>query len=183
MRKFVFVLIVLAAGGVIIWLNPQNPADPTVDNTEVKEAGTFDECVKEGNPVRESYPPVCVTKSGKTLTQNIGNELELQDKIKITTPRPVQIVKSPLEIKGNARGTWFFEGQFTATLFDDKGNPIGTGLMTTTGEWMTEEFVPFEGEITFEDSETDKGKLILEKNNPSDLPESAEQLIIPVRFK
>ncbi len=183
MRKFLFLIIILSAGGLLLWLYPPSPTGPTVPDKEVKEAGTFDECVKEGNPVRESYPPVCVTKSGQVLTQNIGNEPELKDKIKISNPRPAEVVKSPLVVNGEARGTWFFEGQFTATLFDSDGNPIGSGLMTTDGEWMTEDFIPYSGQIMFPDPTTDTGKLILEKDNPSSLVENAEQLIVPVRFK
>lgn len=184
MRKFVFVVIILAAVSLVVWLYPpQGPKGPVLNPKEVKEAGTYEECVKQGFPIRTSYPPVCVTKSGKALTQNIGNELELKDKIKITTPRPTEKVVSPLDIKGQARGTWFFEGQFKASVMDDKGNILGEGVMSTNGEWMTEKFVPYEGQISFADPKTDTGKLVLEKDNPSGDPAKLEQLIVPVKFK
>lgn len=172
-------LIVLVGAIAAVWLYPPVPI---IDDKEVKEAGTFDECVKEGNPVQESYPPVCRSKSGKTITQNIGNELVLRDKIRIDTPRPVEKVKSPLKITGEARGTWFFEGQFSANLIDKDGQILGSGIMSADGEWMTEEFAPYSGEIEFTTPKGADGKLVLEKSNPSGIPEKDSQLIVPVKF-
>ncbi len=51
------------------------------------------------------------------------------------------------------------------------------------GEWMTEDFVPFSASLRFAVPSTPKGKLVLEKDNPSGLPENADELIIPVYFK
>lgn len=180
MRNFVFVLIAIITVLVIVSVYPPNP---TLPDSEVKKAGTFDECVKEGNPVMESYPPSCRTKDGKLITQNIGNETTLRDKIRIDTPRPAQKVKSPLKITGEARGNWFFEAQFSAKMLGEKGEIIGEGIMSADGGWMTEEFVPFAGEIEFDASDSAKGKLILEKANPSGLTENNETLIVPVVFR
>jgi len=52
----------------------------------------------------ESYPRQCKTPDGKTFTEDIGNEVEKLDLIKINNPRPNQIIESPLFIKGEARG-------------------------------------------------------------------------------
>ncbi len=54
---------------------------------------------------------------------------------------------------------------------------------TTTQDWMTEDFVSFTATLTFEGSTTDSGKLILEKDNPSGLPENADSLEIPIKFE
>jgi hypothetical protein len=172
-------LVLLAAVFVAAWLRPPQTVVP---DSQVKEAGTFDECVAEGNPIAESYPPTCRTKSGKVLTQNIGNEQTLSYLITIQTPRPHETVTSPIKIHGEARGSWFFEAQFTATLLDEDGGILGRGIMTAEGEWMTEEFVPYSGEIVFEKPDGEKGRLILEKSNPSGIPEKDSQLIVPVRF-
>jgi hypothetical protein len=48
---------------------------------------------------------------------------------------------------------------------------------------MTEDFVPFSAILPFAVSSTPKGRLVLEKDNPSGLPEHADELIIPVYFK
>jgi hypothetical protein len=182
MNKKLIIILLLAVLAFLLyaWLRPPTVAIP---DKEVREAGTFEECVKEGNPIEESWPPVCRTKSGKVLTQNIGNEIVLRDKIRIDTPRPISKVTNPLSIKGEARGSWFFEASFTANILDQNGVILGTGIMTAEGEWMTEEFVPFSGELVFDTPTGERGELVLQKNNPSGLPEHDESLIVPVRFK
>lgn len=147
-----------------------------------KTITSYEECIQAGNPVLESYPPQCKTKDGKTFTENIGNELEKNDLILVENPRPNQQVKSPLLIKGRARGTWFFEATFPVKLLDDNGNLLYEGFATAKGEWMTEDFVPFEAEITFDKGESKKGQLILEKSNPSGFEENSDQLVLPVQF-
>ena len=42
----------------------------------------------------------------------IGNELEKADMIRVDAPRPNQVIQSPLTVKGEARGAWFFEASF-----------------------------------------------------------------------
>lgn len=179
-KKKLIGLLLIVLSLIIVWTNP---FEKTVPDKIVKEVGTFEECVNEGNPINESYPPTCRTQSGKILTQNIGNELALKDMINISNPRPTETVTSPLEIQGEARGSWFFEAQFTATLLDEDGKSLGQGIMTATDEWMTEEFVPYTGEIVFEKPKGKRGRLILEKNNPSGIAEKDNSLIVPVMFK
>jgi len=50
------------------------------------------------------------------------------------------------------------------------------------GDWMTENFVPFAATLDFTTPTTATGSLILEKDNPSGLPENDKQLTIPVKF-
>lgn len=93
------------------------------------------------------------------------------------------IDSSPLVITGKARGTWFFEGDFPVKLFDGTGNLLTAVPAQAQDEWMTEDFVPFKAELEFELPLTDTGILVLEKDNPSGLPEHADEFQIPVRFK
>ena len=124
----------------------------------------------------------CRTPDGKTFTEDIGNELEKKNLIRIEKPRPNDKVLSPLEIKGEARGYWFFEASFPIKLIDGNGNEIAHGIAQAASDWMTENFVPFQAKIEFQYPETKKGTLILEKDNPSGLPENADELRIPVTF-
>lgn len=102
--------------------------------------------------------------------------------IRITSPETDAVVGSPVTIRGEAKGSWFFEGSFPVRVVDGNGKVLGTATARALGEWMTTEFVPFEATISFATSETATGTLVLEKDNPSGLPENADEFGVPVRF-
>ncbi len=119
------------------------------------------------------------------------------DKIILETPMSGGVIASPLKFSGRARGTWYFEASFPVVLVDwdgriiaqshaqaviDQNNPDSPG-------WMTEEFVPFEGTIEFatpykpgDQDFMKRGALILQKDNPSGLPEHDDALEIQILF-
>jgi len=105
-----------------------------------------------------------------------------EDLIRVFTPQANEKISSPLLITGEARGFWFFEATFPLKLLDDQGNIIVQHYAQVKGDWMTEDFVPFESELVFEAPTTQKGWLVLEKDNPSSLPENADELRIPIIF-
>jgi len=106
-----------------------------------------------------------------------------QKKIRVEEPQSEQVITSPLMIKGEARGSWYFEADFPVKLVDANGKSLAEAAAQAQGEWMSENFVPFEVELDFETPQTDTGTLILKKANPSGLPEKANQVKIPVKFK
>lgn len=142
---------------------------------------SFQEC-SEHYPVMESYPRQCKTPDGRTFAEDIGNEMEKQDLIRIFSPRPNTIVKSPLDITGEARGYWFFEASFPVKIFDANNVLLGSGIAQAESDWMTENFVSFESNIEFQTSTTKTGTLILEKDNPSGLPQYEDKLTVPIIF-
>jgi hypothetical protein len=180
MKKLIFIIviiIVLGVSGLTAWqyLNYERLKN-------LSDVSNFEECMTKGNLVLESYPRQCRTPDGKTFVEDIGNELEKTNLVRVQTPRPNDKVLSPLEIKGEARGHWFFEASFPIKLIDGNGNEIAHGIAQAASDWMTENFVPFQAKIEFQYPETKKGTLILEKDNPSGLPENADELKIPVTF-
>lgn len=104
------------------------------------------------------------------------------DLIRVTSPAPLDLIASPLAIEGETRGTWFFEASFPVKLLDANGNEIAVGHAEALNDWMTENFVPFRAELKFAAPKTATGKLILEKDNPSGLPEYDNRFVVPVRF-
>lgn len=170
----IFIAIVVIAGLGVAWKfsTTEEPPAPVVTN--------FEECIAAGNAVMESYPRQC--KHGKqTFIENIGNELEKTDLIRVSSPRPNQSITSPLTITGEARGNWYFEASFPVTLEDLNGRTIAQGIATAQSEWMTPEFVPFEATLTFA-VPGKAGTLVLHKDNPSGLPEHDDMLRVPVVF-
>ena len=101
--------------------------------------------------------------------------------IYVTKPDPNAIVGSPMEITGRAPGNWFFEASAPVTLTNWDGLIIAESYVQAEGEWMTTDYVPFRGTITFtENNLYNRGFLIFKKDNASGLPEhddSAEMMI------
>ncbi len=116
------------------------------------------------------------------IDPDIDNAIVHNDMIRVVEPTAGQVVSSPLTINGEARGMWYFEADFPVRIEDANGNELGRHYATAQGDWMTEEYVPFTSELAFTTSTTEFGVLILEKDNPSGLPEHADQVEIPVRF-
>lgn len=103
------------------------------------------------------------------------------DMIVVYSPAPGSTIVSPVVVRGRARGTWFFEGDFPMVIIDASGRVIGQSYCTAQGPWMTKEFVTFEGKITFEKT-TSSGNavLLLKKDNPTGKPEKDDALEIPL---
>lgn len=197
MKKVIIVfviglVVIFAAGGVVYYYKfykttPQPVANQNKNvnqnqNVPVSVITNFEECVAAGNPVMESYPRQC-RAGNQNFTEYIGNEIEKTDLITIDSPRPNTIVTSPLEVSGQARGTWYFEASFPVKLLDADGNVLVQIPAQAQGDWMTENFVPFKVTLEFIAPVTDTGTLVLEKDNPSGLPENADSLIVPIKFR
>jgi hypothetical protein len=104
--------------------------------------------------------------------------------IVVESPAAGALVTSPLRVRGEARGSWFFEGDFPLVLTDGRGKVVAKGFCTAKKEWMTDEFVPFEGTLEFKNPNSGgKGMLIFKRNNPTGLPEHDDALEIPVFFR
>ncbi|MFA5996908.1 MAG: Gmad2 immunoglobulin-like domain-containing protein [Candidatus Paceibacterota bacterium] len=178
--NYIFDFFLIAVLVTFIWLLPNPPKIEVVSSVT-----TFEECVATGAPVMESYPRQCRYGS-ETFVEGIGNEIEKANLIRISSPRPNQSIQSPLAITGEARGNWFFEASFPVTLVNWDGLIIAQGIAQAQGDWMTTEFVPFEATLTFtvdEKAYSNRGSLILKKDNPSGLPEHDDALEIPIVFQ
>ncbi len=103
--------------------------------------------------------------------------------ILISSPKRSEKIKSPLKIEGQARGFWFFEGEFIAELYDDNKKLLGKTILRAKDNWMTENFVPFEGELIFSQPSTNSGILRFLSSNPSGLPEHQKIFQISIQFE
>lgn len=103
--------------------------------------------------------------------------------INLESPRPEEKVGSSFEVRGRARGSWYFEGDFPVILTDWDGRIIAETYATAQGPWMTTDFVPFTAVLRFDKPDYgDYGFLILRKANPSGLPRHDDAVEIRVRF-
>ena len=115
----------------------------------------------------------------QTPATSTQNEL-----ISVDTPTDGDEISSPVTISGEARGTWYFEADFPVEVVDNAGNSLGMAPATANGNWMTDNFVPFTGEIEFDatTAETDDGRVIFHRSNPSGLAENDDSVEIPITF-
>lgn len=180
-NKLVILILVLVAGSAaVLFALDQRETEPVVITN-------FEECANAGYPILETYPAQCKV-GNRTFIQEVPTEqlppapVE-NGNVRLSTPLPDALVTSPLAVSGEARGTWFFEASFPVRLLDANGNELAVVPAQAQGEWMTENFVPFSTTLSFTAPETDAGFLVLEKDNPSGLPEFADEVRVKVRFR
>jgi hypothetical protein len=150
------VLIVVLGAGYLLFSNQSSNEKPT------------DTVVDPVDPVEQ-------------VTVDSGNN----DLISVTTPQPEQEVSSPIQVSGQARGYWFFEATAPVTVTNWDGLILGEGYMEAQGDWMTEEFVPFTGEIVYEpelNAYSATGTIIFRRANPSGLPENDDAFEMQVQL-
>ncbi len=156
-RLLLVLLLAVAVSGLLYWAGvflPENPKDATISKDGQADFSA--------NPEKE---PGLVA-----VARNISvDSLVSHDKI-----------SSPLKVRGRARGSWFSEGVFPIQLIDGDNQVLASGQAKAQGEWMTENFVEFTAELAFIPGQSKSATLILFRDNPSGLPENAEQLEIPV---
>lgn len=173
-QLFRMILIVLVLGtAVLVWMG-------------VKKA----EEVAPGFSLGESEE----TDEAKQTTYQSEKGVELI----VTSPTKDSVVTSPLLITGEAPGFWYFEATFPLVLVNWDGLIIAEGYATAQGEWMTRELVPFTATLEFTDvlpltegiedlSQVQdfmkKGALILQRDNPSGLPQNDDAVEIPIILK
>lgn len=180
-KSLIFLVVLIIVGGAFgLWYKSSKNSTVFTPSLQIN---SFEDCVTAGYPVAESYPRQCNSPDGRHFVEDIGNILEKQDLIRLTNIQPGDKISSPLEITGEARGTWFFEASFPITILDDSGNIIVEGHAEATADWMTEEFVGFKATLQFTTPQNvTKGFLVLHKDNPSGLAQNDDELKIPVKF-
>jgi len=174
MRTYLFVAAIIALTGISFWLlveNNQGLEDPVACTMDAR-------ICPDGSAVGRTGP-YCEFAECPQVPEN------KPDVLMVSSPKPNDMVTSPLIVTGEARGNWFFEGSFPIVIVDWDGLIIGEGIATAQGEWMTTEFVPFIATITYSIASTtprNNGTLILKKDNPSGLPEHDDSREIPIVF-
>ena len=110
-----------------------------------------------------------------------STEITKADQPQITLPVAGSIIRSPLKIEGKVPPGWMFEGVFPIKLIDSNGNTIAQGLgkEVIPGSWQKDSNVDFTATLTFINFPA-KGFLVLDKDNPSGLPQNNRSFSIPV---
>ncbi|MDZ7799100.1 MAG: Gmad2 immunoglobulin-like domain-containing protein [Patescibacteria group bacterium] len=112
-----------------------------------------------------------------------GNREGLSNEIVVENIEDNQVITSPLTIEGQAKGTWFSEGEMPFRLVSQGGLVLREGSIFADGNWMTDNFVDFKVEIEFEAENIEKGYIYITQSNPRGLEKELEELCLPVLFK
>ncbi len=115
--------------------------------------------------------------------QESDERLPIDEVLQVEQPAANLTIQSPLTVKGRARGYWYQEATFSISLQDRDYNTIAHTNAKAQGNWMTEDFVPFEATLEFDAPDGKRGYLLFEKANPSGLPENERQYRLPVIFE
>ena len=111
-----------------------------------------------------------------------GSGQNTKDVLRNISVREDDAIRSPLVVSGEARGFWFFEASFPIRLYDGNGKELAVGIAQAGSDWMTTDYVPFRAELIFTKPTTAEGTLVLQKDNPSGLPEHDASITIPIKF-
>lgn len=123
--------------------------------------------------------PLCKTDNN-IVTENTSTSTD--DLIHVFVPLSNVLVQSPLVVKGEARGNWYFEASFPVKIIDANGQVLGQVPAQAQGDWTTTDFVPFLATLQFATSTTETGTVVFQKDNPSGLPANDKSVSIPVYF-
>lgn len=164
----------------------------TAQNVPPPVVASFEECAAAGYPVMESHPRQCRTPDGRTYAE----ELSMQDReemiaytnatadnIAVDTPEPGAVVGKTFRVTGEARGPWFFEASFPVRVVAADGTVLATVVAQADGEWMSENFVPFHADVAVPESYIGPATLVLQKDNPSGLPEHEASISYPITIE
>jgi hypothetical protein len=105
-----------------------------------------------------------------------------EDDLVLQAPTEGSIVESPVSLTGEARGTWYFEAIAGVKITDANAAVLGEGIVTAQSDWMTTDFVSFDGAVSFTPPATPTGFIVFEKENPSGLPANDASISIPITF-
>lgn len=170
-KKFVQIVVLAVLAGLALFVIPRKQ--------QLARITDFQSCEAAGGTLVDGEPVKCISPDGRTFEEAEHSEPE----VIVDQPEYGVLVTSPLHVSGKARGFWFFEANIPVTLKDQDGKILAQKGFMATDNWMTEDYVPFEGDLTFETPETDYGVLIINKDNPSGDPDKDASYAVPVRFK
>ena len=174
MKKYTFYTLILVVCAIALLFIYRNTLEaPIVDIKVDQKADSLDK--GDGLGGNDSTPKIEQTYKDSN--------------IEVDLPYIGAVVGKDFSVIGRARGTWFFEGSFPVKVIAQdgaqKGKVLSTGIaQVKPGEnWMTEDFVSFKADIKVPQSYIGKANIVLQKDNPSGLPEHDASVTIPVTIE
>jgi hypothetical protein len=89
-------------------------------------------------------------------------------------------VSGALNLTGEVKGGYFFEGNILINVLDTNKNVLKQGHGTATTEWMTTDPVSFTATVDFTGLVAGPAYLEIHNDNASGLPENDKSILIPI---
>ncbi len=177
-----YVILIIAVVLIGIWVSFY-PAKQSSAPTTVM---SFDDCLKAEYPVTGIHPRQCKTPDGRIYAEDLSGKITYNnasaDLITVELPFPEAVTAKDFSVIGQARGGWFFEASFPIIVLDKDGKTLATGVAKALDNWMTNDFVFFQGDIHIPKTYTGKATLILKKDNPSGIPSKDASISFPIHI-
>lgn len=161
--RWVIILTVLIAAGLAVGTYLWSSQDKATNSND--DVNNSSQSVQAGD---DSQLKTRQYKSDKGVTIEIDNWADNRS------------ISTPLTITGRVPGNWSSEGRFpvAAVYQGDIGMPGAVAHIQ--GDWMTEDMVPFEVELRFNEIDDMSGEvtIALRKANPSGLAENDDSLVL-----
>lgn len=177
------IVVLLIAGGALALSACEDDWCQVFTWQKVRAAKSFEDCARLGFPVQESYPRVC-RAGDKSFTESVPagtNEppfaTESQN-IKVTSPRPNEIISGQVVIAGEART---FESNVLYRVKDSSGKVLAFGNTTATAP-DTGQFGPFQVTVAFSPPASSSGTVEVYEGSAKDGSE-INKVTIPVLFR
>lgn len=107
----------------------------------------------------------------------------LDTQVSVTYPQPGSPVASTFTVTGVAPAGWYFEAVFPVQVRDPDDNLLATGQGQAETDWTTPGLVPFSSTDLVVSDYSGPATLILNKDNPSGLPENDDSVTIPIMIR
>lgn len=164
-----FVLVIVGAAVLLI----RNQLKPINTNTLTQPSIILQDIPATSSPAVPESPATTSTSSPEATTSA---------EVLLETPEAGARVVSPLSVRGQAQGSWFFEASLPIVLLDANGTVLAQTPGEAQSDWMTPELVSFTATLNFATPTSASGILEIRSDNPSGLPENDKTFRIPVTF-
>jgi hypothetical protein len=143
---------------------------------------SFEDCLNAGNLVVATTPRECHTKDGQVYYEE-DNHLSLVDYIVVKEPQTYSTITTPFKIEGQAHEDWFGDNKLRVKMVDWNWKVIADKIVSATGDPGKNDMRPFVAGLSFQAGGQKRGRILIEKLGPRDIPGHNGPLVIPVRFK
>ncbi len=176
-KNIIIIFLSLLIVGAGCSTNNKTKTTSTTKNQQTSTTTNKQTSTQKANNNTTSKKKTATTTKQKKKTSSNSN-------FKITNLQQNDTVSKSFMIKGEAPGTWFFEGDFKIVVHNSQSNKIvTTSIATAEKNWMTKDLVPFTSTINLRKFQGEEIVVEFEKANPSGKPALDKSEFITLRVK